>query len=128
MLPDQDRDPSMVAPYLNKTAHPFSSVHVLPPSCVRSGTAPPRSMNMIAVVLINSFVNFPVSPVALLHADHVLPPSLLLARQLSIKAKRLLGDVGSTESPGERMGGGVIQGGAGGGGERERKGERERGE
>eukprot|EP00966_Prymnesium_polylepis_P016907 390127-Prymnesium_polylepis.4 len=99
VLPDHERLPSIVAPYLNSGAAALSSVHERPPSMVRSGTAPLRSMNMVLESLTRSLANWPVSPVAVLQFDQLAPWSVLWVRQPAVTRNRLLALVGSTAIP-----------------------------
>mmetsp|Transcript_10554 Transcript_10554/g.27127 ORF Transcript_10554/g.27127 Transcript_10554/m.27127 type:complete len:206 (+) Transcript_10554:244-861(+) len=92
--PLHEIDPSKVAPYLKSGPAASSSCHVSPPSWVRRGTAPERSMNIVFESLISSLENDPVSPVPLLQSDHVLPLSVLSRRQSRVSPKSESGSVG----------------------------------
>ena len=80
-------------------AAPLSSDHELPPSVVRSGTAPPRSMNIVEASLMSSFESEPVRPAAVLQPLQLLPWSDECARHDDVIAYSEFGRVGSTARP-----------------------------
>ena len=71
VFPVQLKDPSMVAPYLNRRSHDFSSSHDDPPLVERNGTAQFRNRNIVLGSLMSSLEKEPDKPVALLQGNQM---------------------------------------------------------